>query len=100
MPGRMGPRAGKDGHAMAIRLRITGAVLTALIGATTVQAAATEETQAGSNGPNMPLSKEVVPSDIRPQDPPATGTMQKPGGSGERSHWHDIKRPPARPPGL
>lgn len=85
---------------MAIRSRITGAVLAALLVATTVQAAPTEETQAGSNGPNMPLSREVVPSDIRPQDPPATGTTRKPGGSGERSRWHDIQRPPIRPPGL
>ncbi len=75
---------------MAIPSRITGAVLAALLLTTTVQAAPAEEMQAGSNGPNMPLSKDVVPSDIRPQDPPATGTTGKPGVSGERSRWHDI----------
>lgn len=81
-------------------IRITYAALGALLVATTAQPASAEETQARSNGPNMPRSEDVVPSEIRPQDPLATGTMQKPDAPDARSRLHDIKRPPVRPPGL
>ncbi|MCJ2125617.1 hypothetical protein [Methylobacterium sp. J-077] len=76
------------------------AALGAFLVATTVRAAPTAGDQAGSNGPNMPHSEEVVPGDIRPRDPVDTGTVQAPGTSGARSRWQDIKRPPVRPPGL
>jgi hypothetical protein len=80
--------------------KITSAALGALLLTAAAQAAPAGRTQAQSNGPNMPPSNEVVPSDIRPQDPPATGTTKEPGTSGRKSRWHDFKGPPARPPGL
>ncbi|MCJ2013588.1 hypothetical protein [Methylobacterium sp. J-076] len=76
------------------------AALGALLAAAAVQVAAPGGDQATSNGPNMPPSEQVVPSDIRPEPPAGTGAVQAPGPSGARSRWHDIKRPPARPPGL
>jgi hypothetical protein len=80
--------------------RIAYAALGALLVGTTVQAAPAEETRALSNGPNMPRSDEVVPSDIRPQDPLATGTMRKPDAPVPKPRWYDLRRPPVRPPGL
>jgi hypothetical protein len=81
-------------------IRIAYAALGALLVATTTQAASSEEMQVRSNGPNMPRSREVVPSDIRPQDPPVAGSIRYPDAPGARSRWHDIQRPPVRPPGL
>ncbi|MCJ2046498.1 hypothetical protein MKK58_18445, partial [Methylobacterium sp. J-078] len=76
----------------------TLALLAALGFATTAQAASDVGRQARSNGPNMPLSRDVVPSEIRPQEPAATGSMKGPAGNGGKSRWRDIKRPPVRPP--
>jgi hypothetical protein len=73
------------------------AALAALLMATTAHAAPAAGVQARSNGPNMPQSEEVVPSDIRPQDPAITDGARE---SGARSRWHDIQRPPVRPQGL
>ncbi|GJE40267.1 hypothetical protein [Methylobacterium persicinum] len=70
------------------------AVLGALLVATTLQAAPLEGDQATSNGPNMPPSEKVVPSDIRPDVPADTGAVQASGPSGARSRWRDIKRTP------
>ncbi len=82
------------------RLMTTLAVLGALGFATTAQAASDVGRQARSNGPNMPRSREVVPSEIRPQEPAATGSMPGRASSGKRSRWQGIKRPPARPPSF
>jgi len=76
------------------------AALGAVLIATTVRAASMDGEQARSNGPNMPRSEDVVPSEIRPRDPADTGALRAPGPSGAGSRWHDIKRPPVRPPGL
>lgn len=87
------------------RLRTTLAVLGALGLATTAQAATARAAsdvgrQARSNGPNMPRSRDVVPSEIRPQEPAATGSMPGRASSAKRSRWQGIKRPPVRPPSL
>jgi hypothetical protein len=55
---------------------------------------------AQANGPNMPPSGDVVPSDVRPQGIPATGGMRKPDAPGTKSSPHVVKRPPVRPPEL
>jgi hypothetical protein len=82
------------------RLMTTLAVLGAFGFATTAQAAPNEGRLARSNGPNMPRSRDVVPSEIRPQEPTATGSMKGRASTAGRSRWQDIKRPPARPPSL
>ena len=82
------------------RLMTTLAVLGALGFATTAQATPNDGRQARSNGPNMPRSRDVVPSEIRPQEPTATGSMKGRASTAGPSRWQDIKRPPARPPSL
>ena len=77
--------------------KITLAALGALLMTATARAAPAAGVQAGSDGPNRPQSGEVVPSDIRPQDPAVTGGVRE---HGARSRWHDIQRPPVRPSGL
>ena len=76
----------------------TFAVLGALLVATMAQAAPAEEPHAGSSGPNMPPVRDVVPSEIRSQEPAVTGSMPVPAEPGSRSRRHDLKRPPVRPP--
>lgn len=83
---------------MARSLTSTFALLGALLVVTTAQAAPMDEPQAGSSGPNMPPLRDVVPSEIRSQDPAVTGSMRAPAEPGPRSRWHDLKRPPVRPP--
>ena len=85
---------------MTTSRKTTLAAFGALLVATPAQAAPTVGAQARSNGPNTPRSEEVVPSDIRPQDPAVAGGMRGLDASGARSRWHDIQLPPARPPGL
>lgn len=80
------------------RLLTTLAMLGALGAATTAQAASDIGRQARSNGPNMPRSRDVVPSEIRPQTPTATGSMKVRAPTLGRSRWRDIRRPPVRPP--
>lgn len=82
------------------RLMTTLAVIGTLGFATAAEAVPDVGRQARSNGPNMPRSRDVVPSEIRPQEPVATGSMAGRASSGKRSNWQDIKRPPARPPSL
>ncbi|MBD8904835.1 hypothetical protein MBTS_21790 [Methylobacterium bullatum] len=74
----------------------TLAVLGTFGAAMTAHAASDLGRQARSNGPNMPLSRDVVPSEIRPQEPAATGSMKGRGGYGEKSRWRDIRRPSVR----
>ncbi len=80
------------------RLTTTLAVLGTFGFAMTAHAASDLGRQARSNGPNMPRSRDVVPSEIRPQEPVATGSMKGPAGYSGKSRWRDIKRPPVRPP--
>ncbi|KQP77494.1 hypothetical protein ASF57_19535 [Methylobacterium sp. Leaf117] len=82
------------------RLMMTLAVLGVLAAAATAQAASNDGRQARSHGPNMPRSRDVVPSEIRPQEPAATGSMPMRASSGNRLRWQDMKRPPVRPPSL
>ena len=76
----------------------TFVVLGALLVATLAQAAPAEVPQAGSSGPNMPPVQDIVPSEIRSQEPAVTGSPRAPAEPGSRSRWHDLKRPPVRPP--
>jgi hypothetical protein len=80
------------------RLTTTLAALGTFGFAMSAHAASDLGRQARSNGPNMPLSQDVVPSEIRPQEPAATGSMKGPAGNGGKSRWRDIKRPAVRPP--
>ena len=80
------------------RLMTTLAVLGALGFATTAQAASNDGRQARSNGPNMPRSRDVVPSEIRRPEPAATGSMKGRAASDGKSRWQDIRRPSVRPP--
>jgi hypothetical protein len=82
------------------RLTTTLAALGTLLAATGAPAAANDGRLARFQGPNMPLSRDVVPSEIRPQEPTATGSMKGRDPSGKRSRWQDIKRPPVRPSSL
>ena len=60
----------------------TFAVLGALLVANMAQAAPSKEPQAGSSGPNMPPVRDVVPSEIRSQEPAVTGSMRMPAEPG------------------
>lgn len=77
---------------------MTLAALGAVLAATAVLAAPNDGRMARSNGPNMPRSRDVVPSEIRPQEPAATGSMMKPVSPASRSRGPDTKRPAARTP--
>jgi hypothetical protein len=81
-------------------LKSTFAVLGTLLAATTTQVTSSDACLAGSNGLNMPLSQDVVPSEIKPQEPIATGGMKGHASPGERSRPQDIRRSPVRPPLL
>ncbi len=76
----------------------TCAALGALLFGAMAQAAPADGPQAGSSGPNMPPARDIVPSEIRPEDPAAAGRARGPAETGAISRWRDIKRPPARPP--
>ena len=76
----------------------TFALLGALLVVTPAQAISRDEPQIGSSGPNMPPLRDVVPSEIRSQEPAVTGSMRAPTEPGPHSRWHDLKRPPVRPP--
>jgi hypothetical protein len=80
--------------------KIMFAYLGTLLAVAAAQAAPATEAQAQSNGPNMPPSGDIVPSDVRPQGIPATGGMRKPDAPGTKSSPHVVKRPPVRPPDL
>ena len=102
-----GPRISRPGRCLAdegkdfmIRLTTALTVLGTFGFAMTAHAASDPGRQARSNGPNMPLSRDVVPSEIRPQEPAATGSMKGRAGYGGKSRWRDIRRPPVRPPSL
>ena len=88
------------GQTQMSRLMTTLAALGTVLAATGAQAVPNDGRLARSNGPNMPLSRDVVPSEIRPQEPTATGSMKGRASPAGRSRWQDIKRPPARPPSL
>ena len=71
------------------------AVLGTLLVAIVAQATPADGPQAGSNGPNMPRSSDIVPSEIRPQEPAATGTVRE---LDNRSRWEGVHRPTIREP--
>lgn len=96
-PGPLASGLAAKGRTRMTRLMTTLVVLGMLGAATSVQAASDLGRQARSNGPNMPRSRDVVPSEIRRQEPAATGSMKGRAGYDGKSRWGDIKRPPVRP---
>ena len=75
---------------MARTFNFTVVTLGALLVAAGAQAAPANEGRTGTNGPNMPEAKDVVPSEIRPLEPAATGSARERGVLEGRSRWQDI----------
>jgi hypothetical protein len=83
---------------MAQFKKLTLALLGTFLASASAQATSVDGRQARSNGPNMPLSRDVVPSEIRPQEPTATGGMTGRASPDGRSRRQGIGRPSVRSP--